>query len=150
MSKLGLNLPSDPSTMLMPASAILFRQDGLEVAVIGDDDKVTLKKISLGRNLGVQVEVTGGLMPTDRVVDSPSDSLGSGDVVRIAAIPPQATRRMGQKRKLKRTRAGLASARTLPVRLRSATERIVVEFSKGARPDRRWRCRAGRILPQGR
>jgi RND family efflux transporter MFP subunit len=82
-----LNLPSDPSTMLMPASAILFRQDGLEVAVIGDDDKVTLKKISLGRNLGVQVEVTGGLMPTDRVVDSPPDSLGSGDVVRIAGHP---------------------------------------------------------------
>jgi RND family efflux transporter MFP subunit len=82
-----LNLPSDPSTMLMPASAILFRQDGLEVAVIGDDDKVTLKKISLGRNLGVQVEVTGGLMPTDRIVDSPPDSLGSGDVVRIAGHP---------------------------------------------------------------
>jgi RND family efflux transporter MFP subunit len=82
-----LNLPSDPSTTLIPASAILFRQDGLEVAVIGDDDKVTLKKISLGRNLGVQVEVTGGLMPTDRVVDSPPDSLGSGDVVRIAGRP---------------------------------------------------------------
>src|SRR6202790_2284653 len=82
-----LNLPSDPSTMLMPASAILFRQDGLEVAVIGDDDKVTLKKISLGRNLGVRVELRGGLMPTDRVVDSPPDSLGSGDVVRIAGLP---------------------------------------------------------------
>src|SRR6202165_3180884 len=82
-----LNLPSDPSTMLMPASAILFRQDGLEVAVIGDDDKVTLKKISLGRNLGVQVEVTGGLVPTDRIIDSPPDSLGSGDVVRIAGNP---------------------------------------------------------------
>jgi RND family efflux transporter MFP subunit len=82
-----LNLPSDPSTMLMPASAILFRQDGLEVAVIGDDDKVTLKKISLGRNLGVQVEVTEGLMPSDRIVDSPPDSLGSGDIVRIAGRP---------------------------------------------------------------
>jgi RND family efflux transporter MFP subunit len=82
-----LNLPSDPSTMLMPASAILFRQGGLEVAVIGDDDKVTLKKISLGRNLGVQVEVTGGLVPTDRIVDSPPDSLGSGDLVRIAGRP---------------------------------------------------------------
>ena len=85
-----LNLPSDPSTMLMPASAILFRQNGLEAAVIGDDDKVTLKKISLGRNLGVQVEVTGGLVPTDRIVDSPPDSLGSGDVVRIAASPAPA------------------------------------------------------------
>jgi RND family efflux transporter MFP subunit len=82
-----LNLPSDADTLMIPASAILFRQHGLEVAVIGDDDKVTLKKISLGRDLGVEVEVTGGLLPTDRVVDSPPDSLGSGDVIRIARNP---------------------------------------------------------------
>jgi RND family efflux transporter MFP subunit len=82
-----LNLPSDPNTVLIPSSAILFRQHGLEAAVVGDGDKVTLKKISLGRNLGVQVEVAGGLTPSDRVVDSPPDSLGSGDVVRIAGHP---------------------------------------------------------------
>jgi multidrug efflux pump subunit AcrA (membrane-fusion protein) len=82
-----LSLPSDPNTVLIPSSAILFRQHGLEAAVVGDDDKVTLKKISLGRNRGVQVEVTDGLMPSDRVVDSPPDSLGSGDVVRIAGRP---------------------------------------------------------------
>jgi RND family efflux transporter MFP subunit len=82
-----LNLPSDPNTVLIPASAILFRQHGLEVAVVGDDDKVTLKKIGLGRNLGVQVEVTDGLLLSDRIVDSPPDSLGFGDIVRIAGRP---------------------------------------------------------------
>ena len=82
-----LNLPSDPNTILIPASAILFRQHGLEVAVVGHGDKITLKKITLGRNLGVQVEVVGGLMLSDRVVNSPPDSLGSGDVVRIAGDP---------------------------------------------------------------
>jgi hypothetical protein len=41
----------------------------------------------LGRNLGVQVEVTEGLTPSDRIVDSPPDSLGAGDVVRIAGRP---------------------------------------------------------------
>jgi RND family efflux transporter MFP subunit len=82
-----LNLPSDPNTLLIPSSAILFRQHGLEAAVVGDGDKVTLKKISLGRNLGLQVEVTSGLVPSDGVVDSPPDSLGSGDVVRIAGKP---------------------------------------------------------------
>ena len=70
--------------MLIPSGTILFRKHGLGAAVVGDDDKVTLKKISLGRNRGAQVEVTDGLTPSDRVVDSPPDSLGSGDVVRIA------------------------------------------------------------------
>lgn len=82
-----LNIPSDPNTVLIPSSAILFRQHGLETAVVGDDNKVTLKKISLGRNLGVQVEVTDGVTPTDRIIDSPPDSLGSGDVVRVANHP---------------------------------------------------------------
>jgi len=82
-----LNIPSDPNTVLIPSSAILFRKHGLEAAVVGDDNKVTLKKINLGRNLGVQVEVTDGVTPTDRIVDSPPDSLGSGDVVRVANHP---------------------------------------------------------------
>src|SRR6202166_3827909 len=82
-----LNLPGDPNTVLIPSSAILFRQHGLEAAVVGDDNKVTLKKIRLGQNRGVQVEVTDGVMPTDRIIDSPPDSLGSGDVVRIAGHP---------------------------------------------------------------
>jgi RND family efflux transporter MFP subunit len=82
-----LNLPSNPNTVLIPSSAILFRQHGLEAAVVGDDDKVTLKKISLGRNRGVQIEVTDGLTPSDQIVDSPPDSLGSGDIVRIAGRP---------------------------------------------------------------
>jgi hypothetical protein len=55
--------------------------------VVGHDDKIALKKITLGRNLGVQVEVVDGLMLSDRVVNSPPDSLGSGDVVRIAGHP---------------------------------------------------------------
>jgi hypothetical protein len=43
-----------------------------------------LKRVTLGRNLGADVEVLHGLSRSDRVVDSPPDALGSGDVVRIA------------------------------------------------------------------
>ena len=68
-----LNLPSDPNTVLIPASAILFRQHGLEVAVVGDDDKITLKKISLGRNSVSRLKLPGGLMLADQVVDSPPE-----------------------------------------------------------------------------
>ena len=38
----------------------------------------------IGRNLGTEVEILGGLSPTDRVINSPPDSLGPGDKVRIA------------------------------------------------------------------
>jgi RND family efflux transporter MFP subunit len=106
-----LNLPSDPNTVLIPSSAILFRQHGLEAAVVGDDDKVTLKKVSLGRNRGVQVEVTDGLIPSDRVIDSPPDSLGSGDVVRIAGRPARGNLPDGSEKEAQFTGASSYSAK---------------------------------------
>jgi RND family efflux transporter MFP subunit len=78
------SLPSDPHVIRVPTSALLFRQHGLEVAVIGPEDKVSLKAVTLGRNLDTEVEVLQGLSASDRVIDSPPDALANGDVVRIA------------------------------------------------------------------
>ena len=41
--------------------------------------------VTLGRNLGTEVEVITGLTQADRVVNSPADSLASGDIVRVAS-----------------------------------------------------------------
>jgi hypothetical protein len=68
----------------IPTSALLFRSEGLRVAVIGIDNKIELKKVTLGRNLGAAVEVLNGLVPSQRIVDSPPDSLAAGDLVRVA------------------------------------------------------------------
>jgi RND family efflux transporter MFP subunit len=80
-------LPSDPNVLQIPASALLFRKHGLEVAVVGLEGKITLKPVTLGRNLGAEVEVLKGLALSDNVVDSPSASLESGDIVRVAGEP---------------------------------------------------------------
>lgn len=68
----------------LPISALLFRRNGLEVATLGSGNRVDLKKVSLGRDYGTEVEVTEGLNTSDRVIDSPPDSLAAGDVVNIA------------------------------------------------------------------
>jgi membrane fusion protein, multidrug efflux system len=52
--------------------------------VIGPAPKIELKKVTLGRNLGAAVEVLKGLLPSERIVDSPQDSLAAGDLVRVA------------------------------------------------------------------
>jgi RND family efflux transporter MFP subunit len=78
-------LPPDPNVLSLPTSTLIFRQNGLEVAVIGQDDRIEAKKISIGRNLGSRVEVLSGLTPSDRVVVSPTDSLAAGELVRIAS-----------------------------------------------------------------
>ncbi|HMJ27666.1 MAG TPA: efflux RND transporter periplasmic adaptor subunit [Xanthobacteraceae bacterium] len=91
-AQVHFNLPANPDIMHVPTSALLFREHGLEVAVIGQDNKIELKKVTLGRNLGTQIEVLKGLTPSDRVVNSPPDSLSDGDVVHFAGEPAQASK----------------------------------------------------------
>jgi RND family efflux transporter MFP subunit len=83
-AQVRFELPSNPHLVRLPTSALIFRENGLQVATIGPDNKIELKPITLGRNLGTEVEVLKGLSLTDRVVNSPPDSLSAGDTVRIA------------------------------------------------------------------
>jgi multidrug efflux pump subunit AcrA (membrane-fusion protein) len=82
-------LPSDPAIVRIPTSALVFREHGMEVATIGPDDTIALKPIKLGRNLGTEVEVVQGLKLSDRLVNSPPDSLATGDKVRVAGVPQE-------------------------------------------------------------
>ena len=59
---------------------------------LGDDNKAVLKTVQLGRDFGDSVEVTAGLAPQDQVIDSPPETLRSGDPVQLAAtMPPMAS-----------------------------------------------------------
>jgi len=88
-AQVKFNLSDDPSGVVrIPTSALVFREDGLQVATVGPGDKVELKAVTLGRNLGTEVEVVKGLLASDRVVNSPPDSLSAGDVVHVAEQSP--------------------------------------------------------------
>ena len=43
-----------------------------------------MKPVTIGRDLGTEVEIVSGLAATDRVINSPSDSITEGDTVRPA------------------------------------------------------------------
>jgi RND family efflux transporter MFP subunit len=78
-----LQLPANPTTLHVPTSALLFRQEGMMVAAVGKDGKVELRSVTLGRDLGTQVEVLSGVGATDRIIDIPPDSIATGDKVRL-------------------------------------------------------------------
>ena len=87
-TEVHFDLPSDPQMVRIPSSALVFRQDNMQVAVVGAGDRVELRPVKLGRNLGTDVEVVTGLAPSDRVIESPPDSLATGDHVLIADAAP--------------------------------------------------------------
>ena len=69
--------------MTLPSSAMLFRDKGTEVAVVGPKDHVRMRKVGVGRDLGATLEISSGLQPGDRVVDNPPDSIADGQLVRV-------------------------------------------------------------------
>jgi RND family efflux transporter MFP subunit len=78
-----LSTGGNRQSLLLPANAVLYRSEGAILAVVGSDNKVALKKIKIGKDLGTHLEITQGLSPVDRVIINPSDSLATGQTVRI-------------------------------------------------------------------
>ena len=82
-ARVHFEIPPDPNAMRLPASALLFRDNTLEVATVGLDNRIALKKVHIARDLGTEVEITGGLSLDERIVANPPDSIGDGEEVRV-------------------------------------------------------------------
>jgi membrane fusion protein (multidrug efflux system) len=72
--------------LTLPASALLFRAQGLQVGVVNSQGLVELRKVELGRDFGQRVEILSGVTAADKVIATPFDSLVSGMTVRVT--PP--------------------------------------------------------------
>src|SRR3981189_865703 len=83
-------IPSDANLVKLPSPALVTGNQGTQVAVLDGNNKVVLKNVQLGRDLGDSVEIAAGLLPSDRVINSPPETLAAGDTVRVPAARPQA------------------------------------------------------------
>ena len=81
------DLPHPEIAINVPASALIFDQSGLHVATVGSDGRITLKEVTIARDLGNEVEIASGIGSDDRVVANPPDGITTGDKVRIAGQP---------------------------------------------------------------
>jgi len=84
-AEVNIGLPGTGSLLRLPASALMFKAAGLEVATVTRDNRVLMKPITIATDLGTQVIVGSGLSAGDRVVNNPPDSLATSDKVRVAA-----------------------------------------------------------------
>jgi membrane fusion protein (multidrug efflux system) len=77
-----MSLARDAVPLHIPASALIFNQNGLRVATVGMDDKVLFKTVTIARDLGRDIELASGISPDDRIITAPPDGLADGDQVR--------------------------------------------------------------------
>lgn len=80
-AQLHFDIVDAKASLRVPASAIIFRKDGISLAVMGADNKALIKPVKIGRDFGAEVEIAEGLEANDQIIDSPPDSLATGDPV---------------------------------------------------------------------
>jgi RND family efflux transporter MFP subunit len=96
-TEVHLTLPAHGSFVRLPVNTLLFRAEGMQVAVVGADHKAQLKNITIGRDFGKEVEVVAGIAPGDSIIVNPPDSLISGETVRIAEPEKTEEKKGGKK-----------------------------------------------------
>jgi RND family efflux transporter MFP subunit len=79
-----LKIPRKTPSLVVPAEAIIFNRDGLQVAVV-NNGKAEIRKVRVTRDLGTQVEVDAGVKPGDRVILNPPVNIIEGSKVQVAA-----------------------------------------------------------------
>ncbi|GJL69938.1 MAG: RND transporter MFP subunit [Nitrospirales bacterium] len=82
-AKVSLTTPVHSDFLTIPTSAMVFQENGTEVAVLTDEDRIHFKSIAVGKILDATVEVTEGITSTDRIVNNPSAALLENEKVRI-------------------------------------------------------------------
>jgi RND family efflux transporter MFP subunit len=85
-----------PTSLLVPSSSLLFRSEGASVGVVGPDNRVHLKKIKIGRDLGAKLEILSGVSATDRIVVNPMDSLAEGALVHVQGANAKGSQRLSE------------------------------------------------------
>ncbi len=83
-ASVSLELAASTATLTISPSALIFDSGGLHVATVGPGDKVIIKAVTIGRDLGKTIEIASGISIDDRIIESPPEGLSEGDQVRLA------------------------------------------------------------------
>jgi RND family efflux transporter MFP subunit len=84
-----LKIPRKSPALIVPGSAIIFNQNGMQVAVV-EDGVAHLHKIAITTDFGTEVQVSEGVKNGDKVILQPPVNLADGDKVQIVPEPPAA------------------------------------------------------------
>ncbi|MBB5059289.1 RND family efflux transporter MFP subunit [Granulicella aggregans] len=75
---------AEPRTaLIIPTSSLVIDHSGMHVVTVAADRKLHFVPVTIGRDLGVQVEILRGVGANDTLVASPSDLLHDGQEVEV-------------------------------------------------------------------
>lgn len=90
-AQVHFSMKSSVSTLIIPATSLVFRSDGVRVPTVVNGDRAALLPVTLGRDFGNTVEVIAGLNEDAVLIADPPDSLVNGERVRVVQPKPVKT-----------------------------------------------------------
>ncbi|MFA5958904.1 MAG: efflux RND transporter periplasmic adaptor subunit [Tatlockia sp.] len=89
-TEMHFKMPLSPKLIRIPVNTLLFRAQNMQVGVVNKQGVVHLRKITISRDFGNEVEVSTGLTVGERILLNPPDSLFEGQQVVLAPSHNQA------------------------------------------------------------
>lgn len=86
-AQVRLAIKASGGRLQVPVNALLFRSEGLRVAVVDAQHVAHLRPLVIGRDYGASLEVLSGLDARDWIVLNPADGLDDGQEVRVKEMP---------------------------------------------------------------
>ena len=90
LAQVHFKMPAAGPTFIVPASAIIFRKEGLRVGTVTSDNVAHLIPVVIGEDDGASVQIVTGLGLGDQVIQDPPDSLIEGEKVQVVNPGSQA------------------------------------------------------------
>ncbi len=80
--------PVERNVLTVPTTSLVFQEHGAQIALVGEDDRVHFKPITMTRVIDNAMEITEGISASDRIINNPSAALLEGDKVIIVTPAP--------------------------------------------------------------
>jgi RND family efflux transporter MFP subunit len=95
LAQVHLKTPAQGQTFIVPASALIFRREGLRVGTVVNGNTARLVPVTIGQDDGATVQVIAGIKAEDKVIQDPPDSLIDGESVRVQSSATQSSPNQG-------------------------------------------------------
>jgi hypothetical protein len=83
LAQVQFKTPLVGPTFIVPAAALVFRREGLQVGTVINGNVAHLVPVVIGEDDGASVQIVSGLNPGDQVIQDPPDSLIDGEKVTV-------------------------------------------------------------------
>jgi RND family efflux transporter MFP subunit len=83
LAQVHFKTPVTTPTFVVPAAALIFRHEGLQLGTVVDGNKAHLIPVVIGQDDGATVQIVSGINDGDKVIQDPPDSLIEGEKVYV-------------------------------------------------------------------